>query len=214
VQSGIASTSYSSPVLLTSQVPETDELLFANAITVSPTDILSREMQQASTPGRQESLYPSSSSHVEKTNSLFCLVGGHSDVTELPPPPRFMGSSPATTHSASSLQSDRSSMSVVTTTASTSLPLNSSRTATPAAGRLPSYSESLHGEEADSQKFDQPPAYRSGQVLELNANTPLRFRQVQELRDEMLKTDGVIVVLTSAECSSSLAIVDAFNTVW
>jgi len=62
--------------------------------------------------------------------------------------------------------------------------------------------------------YDSPPSYVSEQLLELNANTPLKSRQVQQLLDEMSNDAGVRVQLDKTQCAQALALIDCFDRVW
>ena len=62
--------------------------------------------------------------------------------------------------------------------------------------------------------YESPPSYISDQLLELNANTPLKSRQVQQLQDEMSNDAGVRVQLDKTQCAQALALIDCYNRVW
>jgi len=62
--------------------------------------------------------------------------------------------------------------------------------------------------------YDSPPAYASDKLLELNANTPLKSRQVQQLQDEMANAAGIRVQLDKTQCAKALALIDCFGRVW
>jgi len=62
--------------------------------------------------------------------------------------------------------------------------------------------------------YESPPSYVSDKVLELNANTPLKSRQVQQLQDEMTNTAGIRVQLDKTQCAHALALIDCFDRVW
>ena len=62
--------------------------------------------------------------------------------------------------------------------------------------------------------YEAPPAYVSDKLLELNANSPLKSRQVQQLQDEMASVAGIRVQLDKAQCALALALIDCFDRVW
>jgi len=62
--------------------------------------------------------------------------------------------------------------------------------------------------------FESPPAYVSDRLLELNANTPLKSRQVHQLQHEMACAAGIRVQLDKTQCKHALALVSCFNRVW
>jgi len=62
--------------------------------------------------------------------------------------------------------------------------------------------------------YESPPSYVSEKLLELNANSPLKSRQVQQLQDEMASSDGIRVQLDKTQCAQSLALTDCFDRVW
>ena len=62
--------------------------------------------------------------------------------------------------------------------------------------------------------YESPPSYVSDKLLELNANTPLKSRQVQQLQDEMSNDAGIRVQLDKTQCAQALALFDCFGRVW
>jgi len=100
--------------------------------------------------------------------------------------------------------------------------------------RLPSYEESMSSDaavvslspaadEATTEAspsasalpgYECPPSYVSDQLLELNANTPLKSRQVQQLHDEMSNDAGTRVQLDKSQCAEALALIDCYDRVW
>jgi len=62
--------------------------------------------------------------------------------------------------------------------------------------------------------YESPPAYASDKLLQLNANTPLKSRQVQQLQDEIASAAGIRVQLDKTQCAQALALVDCFDRVW
>lgn len=105
-----------------------------------------------------------------------------------------------------------------------------------AAVRLPSYEESissdisgmnmspitspllLSGEPTPEASalpgLESPPAYVSDRLLELNANSPLKSRQVQQLQQEMASAAGIRVQLDKTQCRQAVALVDCYDRVW
>jgi len=61
---------------------------------------------------------------------------------------------------------------------------------------------------------EQPPAYSSDKVLEVNVNSPLKVRQFTQLKDEMARPDGVSVILSKSNCHTAVALVDYVGKVW
>lgn len=62
--------------------------------------------------------------------------------------------------------------------------------------------------------YESPPSYLSDRLLELNANTPLKSRQVQQLQEEMSNNAGIRVQLDKTQCAQALALIDCFDRVW
>jgi len=104
------------------------------------------------------------------------------------------------------------------------------------ASRLPSYEESVTSDrtslclslvaspltpaadaamsESVLDSCDSPPAYVSNKLLEVNANTPLKSRQVQQLQEEMANAAGICVQLDKTQCAQALALIDCYDRVW
>jgi hypothetical protein len=62
--------------------------------------------------------------------------------------------------------------------------------------------------------YDPPPSYVSDRMLELNANEPLKVRQVEKLRAEMSTMNGIQIELSKSQCYYALALVDCYEKVW
>lgn len=80
-------------------------------------------------------------------------------------------------------------------------------------GTIPSAMVSNYIEKSNVTNVS-PPAYSSELVLELNANAPLKLRQVLDLKEEMSRSDGITLLIAKSHCLSALALVECFDRVW